>query len=242
MVLRPGRDKESGGPLDEAVIARFDSSGERFEVLVDPDLAKDLIEGSDVDLEKVLAVDAIFKDVKKGDRASSEALNKIFETEEFLVVAERIIREGEIHLTTKQRREMLEQKRKQIVTYITRNAINPRTMTPHPPQRIENAISEAKVQIDPFKPVETQIDAVMSGISPLLPIKIESLTIAVKLPAEDAARVYGDMREYGDVQREEWQKDGSWVGLVKIPAGVQDEFFDRLNSRTKGSVETKIIR
>jgi len=242
MVLRPGRDKETKGPLGDAVIARYDSSGERFEVLVDPDLAKELIEGKDLDLEKILAVDAIFKDVRKGDRASSESLTKILETEEFLVVAARIIKEGEIHLTTKQRREMLEQKRKQIVTYITRNAINPRTLTPHPPLRIENAMSEAKVHIDPFKPVESQVGDVISAISPLIPIKIESLTVAIKLPAEDAARVYGDIREYGAVQREEWQKDGSWVGLVKIPAGVQDEFFDRLNSRTKGSVETKIIR
>jgi ribosome maturation protein SDO1 len=228
--------------LDYGVVARYESSGERFEVLVDPDLAKELIEGGDVKLEDVLAVDAIFKDVRKGDRASSESLKKVFETEEFLIIAARVIKEGEIHLTTEQRREMLEQKRKQIVTYITRNAINPRTMTPHPPQRIENAISEAKVQIDPFKSVESQVGDVITGISPLLPIKIDSLTVAIKLPAEDAARVYGDIREYGAVQREEWQKDGSWVGLVKIPAGVQDEFFDRLNSRTKGSVETKIIR
>jgi len=228
--------------LDHGVVARYDSSGERFEVLVDPDLAKDLIEGADVNLEDVLVVDAIFKDVRKGDRASSDSLKKVFETEEFMVIAARVIKEGEIHLTTEQRREMLEAKRKQIVTYITRNAINPRTMTPHPPQRIENAMSEAKVNIDPFKSVEAQVGDVITGISSLLPIKIESLTIAIKLPAEDAARVYGDIREYGTVQREEWQKDGSWVGLVNIPAGVQDEFFDRLNSRTKGSVETKIIR
>jgi len=228
--------------LDHGVVARYDSSGERFEVLVDPDLAKDLVEGADVNLEDVLVVDAIFKDVRKGDRASSDSLKKVFETEEFLVIAARVIKEGEIHLTTEQRREMLEAKRKQIVTYITRNAINPRTMTPHPPQRIENAMSEAKVHIDPFKSVEAQVGDVITGISPLLPIKIESLTVAIKLPAEDAARVYGDIREYGTVQREEWQKDGSWVGLVKIPAGVQDDFFDRLNSRTKGNVETKIIR
>ncbi|HID73596.1 MAG TPA: ribosome assembly factor SBDS, partial [Thermoplasmata archaeon] len=125
--------------LEDAVIARYEAKGERFEILVDPDLAKAFIEGDSTDLDEVLAVDSIFRDVRKGDRASTESMEKVFGTTEFMDIARRILLKGEIHLTTEQRREMLEQKRKQIVTYIARNAINPRTMAPHPPQRIENA-------------------------------------------------------------------------------------------------------
>ncbi len=195
-----------------------------------------------MNLEDVLAVDQVFKDVRKGDRSPGEALKKVFGTDDFLEVSRKIILKGEIHLTTEQRRVMLEQKRKQLVAFIARNAINPRSMTPHPPQRIEHAIDEAKVHIDPFKPVEAQVPDIITAISPLLPIKIESLTVAVKLRPEDVGRVYGDLKEFGQIQKEEWQRDGSWIGMVRIPAGVQDEFFERLNSRTKGNVQTRIIR
>lgn len=228
--------------LEDAVIARYEAKGERFEILVDPDLAKAFIEGDSTDLDEVLAVDSIFRDVRKGDRASTESMEKVFGTTEFMDIARRILLKGEIHLTTEQRREMLEQKRKQIVTYIARNAINPRTMAPHPPQRIENAIRESKVPIDPFKPVEAQVGGVMAAIAPLLPIKLDSVTVAVKLRPEDVGRTYGDLKEFGEIQREEWQRDGSWIGMIRIPAGLQEEFFERLSDRTKGNVQTKIIK
>ncbi len=53
--------------IDEAIIARLESHGEKFEILVDPDLAADFKnpERDDVIIEDVLAVEDIFKDAKK---------------------------------------------------------------------------------------------------------------------------------------------------------------------------------
>ena len=49
--------------LDDAVIARLDRQGERFEIFVEPELAHEFREGEKKpDLSEVLAVEEIFKD------------------------------------------------------------------------------------------------------------------------------------------------------------------------------------
>ena len=169
-------------------------------------------------------------------------MQEFFGTTDKLEVAKQLIRKGEIQLTTEQRREMQEQKRKQIVQYIAQNAINPQTGTPHPPQRIEIAMEEAKVHVDPFKPVGEQVKEVLDALRPLIPIRFEKARIAVRLGAEDAAKSYGDIKGFGTILKEEWQRNGAWVGVVEMPAGMQTEFLNRLNAKTKGNVEAKVLK
>ena len=46
---------------------------------------------------------------------------------------------------------------------------------------------------------------------------------------------------FGIVEREEWQQDGSWIGLMEIPAGLITDLTNKLNSRTKGRADVKLI-
>src|SRR5437773_2036858 len=199
-------------------------------------------DGKEVDLLKELAIDEVFKDAHKGSKASEEKMTEFFGTTDPLSVAKQIIQRGEIQLTTEQRRQVLEAKRKQIVQYIAANAINPQTGAPHPPQRIENAMEEAKVHIDPFKPVEEQVKEVLDALRPLIPIRFEKVRIAVKLSAEDSAKTYGDIKGFGTILKEEWSPTGAWLGVVEMPAGLQTDFLERLNAKTKGNVETRVLK
>jgi ribosome maturation protein SDO1 len=226
----------------EYVIARVEKSGEKFEVLVKPEAVQKIRDGKEVELMKELAIDEIFRDAHKGSKASEEKMTEFFGTTEPLAVAKQIIQRGEIQLTTEQRRQMLEAKHKQIVQYIAANAINPQTGAPHPPQRIENAMEEAKVHIDPFKPVEEQVKEVLDALRPLIPIRFEKVRIAVKLSAEDSAKCYGDIKGYGTILKEEWSPTGAWLGVVEMPAGLQTDFLERLNAKTKGNVETRVLK
>ena len=226
--------------LENAIIAHLDSHGERFELLVDPDLAYLYKTGRKPDLVNVLVVKDVFKDARKGDRHKNEVLQKIFKTTDVYEIAKQIFERGEIQLTTEQRRKMLEEKRKQIVALIAREAIDPRTKAPHPPQRIEKAMDEAKVHVDAFKDAEAQVEGVVSAIRPLLPLKFEKLRIAVRIPPEFAPRAYGTLKEF-NMQRDEWQKDGSLIAVVEISAGMQSGFYDRMNKLTGGRVETKVL-
>lgn len=228
--------------VEEAIIARLDSHGESFEVLVDPDVIQKVREGEDVDLSEYMAVEEIFRDARKGERASLEMVKKVFGTTDPLEVARQIILTGEFQLTTEQRRKMQEAKRKQIVAEIARNSINPQTKAPHPPQRIELAMEEAKVNIDPFKSVDAQIPAILSKIRALIPIRFEKTQVALRLTGEDYGRCYEYLASSGKIVKEEWQQDGKWIGVIEIPAGTRDEFISRLNSRTKGKLESKILK
>jgi len=228
--------------LDEAVIARLRKGEEHFEILVDPRAAERLIEGKEVDVLSSLAIDTIFKDSKKGTHASQESLEKVFGTDDVETIVKEIILKGDIQLTTEQRHEMQEQKRKRIVDIIVKNAMDPQTKMPHPRQRIELAIEEAGVHIDPFKPVDDQVKLVVEALRPIVPIAMEQVKISVKISSQYIGKAYGIARNFGVLEREDWQSDGSWVGIIRIPAGMQTDFYDRLNDVTKGNVETRILK
>jgi ribosome maturation protein SDO1 len=228
--------------LDEAVIARLHKGEDHFEILVDPHAAGRLIEGKEVDVLSSLAIDAIFKDSKKGTHASQESLEKVFGTDDVETIVKEIILKGDIQLTTEQRHEMQEQKRKRIVDIIVKNAMDPQTKMPHPRQRIELAIEEAGVHIDPFKPVDDQVKLVVEALRPIIPIAMEQVKISVKISSQYIGKAYGVARNFGVLEREDWQSDGSWIGIVKIPAGMQTDFYDKLNDVTKGNVETRILK
>jgi ribosome maturation protein SDO1 len=228
-------------PLEKAVVARLESHGEKFELLVDPDLAVRYRQGDRIELEEMVAVLSIFENASRGTRSSDEALAKAFNTTDFALVADRIIRKGEIHLTAEQRRHMIADKRKQVITFIARNAINPQTGLPHPPQRIEMAMEEAKVNIDLYKHTDELVKETVKALRPIIPIKFEEVRIAVKIPPDYASRAFGEIRNTAQMEKEEWQKDGSWICIVRIPAGIQGEFYDLINRITKGRGEVRIL-
>ena len=228
--------------LENAVIARLHKGADRFEVLVDPHEAEHIIEGKTDNILSTLAIDAVFSDSKKGTHAPVESLQKHFNTTDISTIAKEIIQKGEIQLTTEQRREMQETKKKRIVELIVKNAMDPKTKMPHPRTRIELALVEAKVHIDPFKSVNQQMKTIVESLRPLLPISMEQARISVKIPPEHVGKAYGAVRSFGTLEREEWQSDGTWIGIVKLPAGMQTDFYDRLNTLTKGNVETRILK
>jgi ribosome maturation protein SDO1 len=229
--------------LDEAVTARLESHGQRFEVLVDPDAALAIKRGEfDGDLEDVIAAEDVFEDASRGDRPPETALEEVFETTEPLEIIPAVIERGEIQITAEQRREMQEQKHKQLVNHITRNAVNPQMDdAPHPPERIESALEEAGFKIDPMEPVENQVDEALELLRPVIPIRFDEMTVAVHVPPDYAGKAQARIRQFGDLEREEWQADGSWVGVLTFPAGMQNEFYDVVNEHTSGEAETRII-
>ena len=230
--------------IDDAIIAKYESYGEHFEILVDPDLAAEFRnpDGKDVVVEDILAVEEIFKDSKKGDKASEEAMNKIFETTDPIEVSKIILEKGTVQLTAEQKRKMQKDKRKLVINKIAREAINPQNGLPHPAQRIENAMDEAKVKIDPFEAVDQQVQTALKAIKPLIPIRIEKVKVAVRLPGSVAGNAYSAIHPFGKILNEEWQQDGSWIAIVEIAGGVQDNFASKMAEISSGEAETKTIK
>ncbi len=227
--------------IEKAVVSRLIISGEKFEILVDPKLAFEFKKGKNMDVREILAVHEIFKDARSAERAREEDLKKFFGTTDFLKIAERIIKEGEFRLTTEQRRELIDEKKMQIASIISKKGINPQTNTPHPPQRILNVMEQVGVNVDPFIEAELQVDKVVDAIKSILPIKFQKVLIQLKIPAQFSGKAYSVLK-LGKIIGEKWLNDGSLQVEVEILGGLQDEFFQKISSLTHGSFESKILR
>ncbi len=191
--------------VDEAVIAKLNKDGKEFEILVDCDKALELREGKSVSIDDVVATDEIYKDVKKGLKVSTHDLKSVFGTEDVREVSKQIILKGVVQLTREHLARRREEIRKQIINIIHRNAVDPKTGIPHPPQRIESAINEAKVHIDENKKPEEQVEGILSKLKPIIPIKFEKKNIVVTIPAKFASRTQYVLKSFG-VTNEEWRR------------------------------------
>ncbi|MCD6480433.1 ribosome assembly factor SBDS [Candidatus Bathyarchaeota archaeon] len=227
---------------EKYTLVRYSRGGEKFEIIVHPDKGLAYKRGELKDVSEALMIETIFTDARKGEKASRERLEAAFGTSDPLKVAEIIFKRGTLLLTAEQRREMIEKKRKAIINIISRTYVDPRTKLPHPPTRIEAAMREAHVNIDPFKDPEEQVKDVVKALRPILPLSMESVEIAIKVPPEYVSKAYGLVRSMAEVKREEWGSDGSWLALVELPAAMQVEFLDRLGKATQGSAQTRMMR
>ncbi|MFX1397033.1 MAG: ribosome assembly factor SBDS [Promethearchaeota archaeon] len=248
------------------VIGRIDKGGRSFEMLMDPEKAweakkylreeinkrlkagksrpmiNDILNDSNIDLELIFESFTVFEDLKRGRKATDGDMEAIFNTVDGRVVSGYVLLDGEVHWTQKQRDEEKEKKLKQIITIISKNSINPQNKKPHPTQRIEKAIEEARVKIDIMKNAEEQVDDIVKQLQAIIPIRMEQTKIAIKLPSSFTAKGYNIVAQYAQIKQEEWQKDGSWVSVVSLPAGLQMELIDKLNKFTHGRVQIKLLK
>jgi ribosome maturation protein SDO1 len=224
---------------DKFTVARLILDGDKFELLVKPDPALEYKMGKRFDLSSVLVSDEIYSDANKGSRASSEKLMKHFKTTDSSDVAKQIIARGELNLTTDQRRKMVEEKKRQIVQFINRSFVDPKTHLPHPVVRIEAAMEEVRMQIDPFKKVEDQAKSVVDALRRILPLKSETVKLTIIVPPQFAAQSYSVLKSTGDLRSEEWLADGSLRAVLDMNASIRGQFLDRLGAVTKGSAQVK---
>ncbi|MBU5688320.1 MAG: ribosome assembly factor SBDS [Candidatus Aenigmarchaeota archaeon] len=228
--------------VDEAVICRLKKAGLTFEILVDPYKADEFRKTKKGDLEEILAVKNVFRDARKGDLISTEELQKGFSTTNIDQVIVKILTEGEMQLTTEQRRKMIEEKKTQIAEIIAKQAINPQNNLPHPPSRIINAMEQAGVQIDPFADAESQIDKTIKAIKALLPIKLQRVVIQLTVPPQFAGKVYSSVKKIVPEFEEKWLGDGSLQIIANIPAGLQVDLLKQVGDSTHGNFKSDILR
>ena len=228
--------------LKGKIIARYIHGNKRFEVIMDPDLAwRYRKDPNSVDIRDILEGFYIFEDARKGKKASEEDLKNVFGTDDVFEIASKIVLEGELQLTSEQRRKLIEEKLDRVIKIISRNGINPKTNLPHPPERIRKAIEQAKVSIDPFKPDDEVVKEVVEAIRPIIPIRLETLVVEVLIPPQFTGKAYGVVKQFGNVLEEEWLSNGAWKAKAELPAGLHATFLDKINKITSGKASVKVI-
>jgi ribosome maturation protein SDO1 len=223
-------------------IARITHDGDHFEILTKPEPALSYRLGKTSSVSQVLATETVFTDAGKGTKASEEKLQEVFGTTDSLKIAEVILKKGTLQLTTEQRKQLVEEKRRQIVSFISRECIDPKTNLPHPPLRIEQAMKQIRFSIDTSKGVEEQAKEIIKLLRPVIPLKMEKISVAVRIPPEHASKVYGTVKGFGTIKRDQWQADGSWSAIVEMSAGLYGPFLDKLGKMTRGNLEAKMVK
>ena len=226
----------------KVTIVRFSVEGEKFEILVKPDPALDFKIGKRKEISGVLISDEIYSDSNKGTRASTEKLMKAFKTTDSNAIAIIMLEKGELNLTTDQRRKMVSDKRKQIVDFIAKSYVDPRSHLPHPPLRIEQAMDDARVSVDPFRNTDEQIKEIIEQLRSIIPLKSENMLLEILVPAQFAAQSYSVLKSFGTLKKEEWQSNGALKVILDIPAAARANVMDRLGSVTKGTASIEVAK
>jgi len=218
-------------------IARIDKNGIHFEILVNMDDALKVKKGESDYL--IVEGDRIFNDIKKGNVASNDDLEIAFKTTNVDEIGKIIVKQGDVLVDQEHRSEEKEKQIKQVVDFLARNAIDPQSGNPISNERIRSAFEEAHVNIKNV-PVENQIQDILEQIAKIIPIKIETKKVKIHVPALQTGKVYGLIQQYKE--KENWLNDGSLEVVVKVPAGLIMDFYDKLNSITHGSVTTEDVK
>ncbi len=227
--------------VTSAVEARIKRQGKQYEILVDCDKALAFRQGKKIALDEIMVTNEIFNEAKRGIKPAEKELLAAFSTTDAQKIALIILKEGEIQLTQKHREKEREEKRKRIINIIHRQAIDAKTGFPHPPARIEAAMEQARVKIDENKSAEDQVETIMNALKVIIPIKFETRLLEIKIQPQYAGTAFRTLKKYKLIKNE-WLNDGSLLGQVEIPAGLQEELFAELNKITQGSVESKILK
>ncbi|VVB79349.1 Ribosome maturation protein SDO1 [uncultured archaeon] len=218
--------------------ARIKKKGKEFEILVDMDAAMNFKKGVSKSVD-FLEIDRVFTDAKKGNVAPEKDLMECFGTSDAGDIAAEIVKNGEVLVTQKFRDEEMEKKYKQVVDFLVKNAIDPKTGLPHTPERIKSALEQSHVNIK-NAPVETQVKEIMEAVSKIIPIKIAVKKVKLIIPAMHTGRAYGIVSQY--ITKEEWLNNGDLEVLVEVPAGAILDFYEKLNSVTHGSALSEEVK
>lgn len=220
--------------MSDKVVARIKVKGKHFEIHVDLDEALKVQKGRG-DIHSALDTPKIFTDLKKGNVASSSDLEECFGTTDAFEVAKQIVVKGEVQKTQEFRDTERENKIKQVISLLVRNCSDQHGR-PYTEERIRRAISEAHITIDSRAP-EQQLSGIVEQLTRVIPIKVETKKIKLTIPAQFTGHVYGMIKDYKI--SEEWLSNGSLEAVISIPAGIQIDFYDKLNKATHGAIQSE---
>ena len=220
------------------VVARTKVGKKHFEILVDVDSALRMKKTGQGDIRSILSYEGVFTDHKKGEHPSKSDLEEAFGTTDVHEIAKKIILKGEVQIPQEVRDKQRSDKFKQVVDFLVRNSVNPQTKHPYTPERIERALDESGINIS-SKPIESQIKEIISSISSVLPIKVETKTLVIIVPARYTGQAYGLLQAYKE--DEEWLGNGDLKVRINLPIGYQLDFYDKLNSITHGTAISEEI-
>ncbi|HIG51878.1 ribosome assembly factor SBDS [Candidatus Parvarchaeota archaeon] len=216
------------------VLARIKLKNKNFEISVDLDEALKVKDGTG-NVSSALNSNSVYYDLKKGTVVSLSDLKDSFGTDDIYQIAERIMKNGEIQKNQEYRESERDEKIKQVISLIIQNSSDQHGR-PFTEERIKKAMEEIHYNFD-NRPAEQQMTDLVNELKKIIPIKIEVKRIKIVIPASFTGQVYGLISSYKET--EEWLDNGDLEVILNIPAGIQIDFYEKLNSITHGAIQSE---
>ena len=227
--------------MSQFQLVRYKVGGKhQFEIMVKPGTVLKYREGKIESLDAVLFSDMVFSNQSKAERANDSDLKDAFQTTDAHACCKIILEKGEYQMSTAERKEKLEQKRKGIVNYLHKYYTDPRTKLPHPVARIEGAIQDKKIRIDMDLPAEKQAQDMVSKLVELIPLKKSEMEGTVVVPHKHVGVVSGFIRKYVTVKNENYDGHGCTMEVTLVP-GDYDTLMKELQRATNGEYQFDIV-
>lgn len=234
------KGEKSNGNLENTVVAKLKKENHDFEILVYPFVAWDYRHNHPgITIEQVIAYDEIYSDVAKANLASNELLIECFGTSDIHKIADKIVRDGEVQLTTTQKQLLTEKREKEIIEFISKNAHDPRAKTPIPPQRLINAFEELKIKVNLNTNKEKEIEDILNKLVRIMPISMDKIILEIEVPALYTGKASAVIFKY-EVAEQNWLGSGDLFCKIKIPAGTKQQLVSDLNNVTHGNIIIRV--
>jgi len=220
-------------------VARLKAHGENFEVVIEPEKAIKFRHGEG-DIREALKAERIFKEALKGEPAGDKELLEVFKTADALQIAEKIIKEGIIQVNDDYKEKLKSQVMKELIELMLKDGVDASTGVALTATRISNAMNEAKIHPDIFKKAKDQLNEIITKLRPVLHISFEKKTLSIRIPAANAAKLYGTVARMARIVDEAWLSDGSWSCKAELSPGAVTALMDELKSKTHGDIEISV--
>lgn len=221
-------------------LVRIKRGGAKFEIAVYPGKVMLFREKKISNLDEVVQQQAIYTNIANGVQAGAAELAGSFpEAKSTQEIIQLILLKGEVQLTAAERKEKLEKRRREVVNHLHKYYVNPKTNLPHPTVRIEAALDEMKVRIDPDLPADKQVAQIIKNMPAVLPIKKQEVRASLTIPHRHVGATHSLVGQYVKIETEQWTDIGCVMSITSNP-GDWNTLLSLLNEATKGDFNLEL--
>ena len=185
----------------------------------------------------VLSGFEVYTNISKGDKAKDEDLENSFNSKNIDFCISEIIHKGNFKLTTNEKKQLMDNKRYDVIGYIQRYFVNPATKTQYLTEHIDEALKKSKFKIDPLIPTDILVNKHFSKLNSIILLKKITIEAVLILPYEYMEKTKSLIKRYCSIVEQRYLEKYE-VDIVIIP-GDMDTLINGLQNITNGEFDLK---
>lgn len=217
-------------------IVRYQNGNVKVEIMARPGMVTKYREGK-CSLQDALVDDRVYRNIAKGEVANAAELSGLGGSND--AILDTILKNGKYSQTAAEKREHMDKLKREVVNFLHSNFIDPRTRTPHPVTRIEGALAEAKINLDPESDAEHNARKILKKLQLIIRLEESTIDVTVVIPNNKIGQTIGICYSMGTVKGEEYGPENAYIQMVISP-GQYDKLVEQTSSASQGLAVVQI--